>query len=142
MAEDMQWYQQEAYRSRLGAEYSAVRSRFPQFRLGREGSGDLYWQGELTTNFGTRYEVKISYPRDYPSRPPAAYVVQPKLKQAPHTYGDGGPLCLFNPEEGASHGFDPARTTAAAIIAWTAEWLAYYEVYRRTGSWPSGKRQH
>lgn len=141
MPKGAQWYKNEALLARFALEYAAVTDRFPNFQLAKDRHGNLYWHGQLTTNFGTRYRVKICYPSDYPSTPPLAYVTHPEPKDAPHMYGSGEP-CLFHPEQGASHGFDPARTTAAAVIGWTAEWLACYEVYRRTGRWPGGKPQH
>lgn len=138
------WYLKEALQPRLVAEFEAVKARFPGFDLRKDGQGDLYWIGVLRTNFGASYRLKISYPPDFPHRPPVAFVVQPALQPSPHRYSAGGDsaLCLFNPQQAHSQSFDPARTTAAAVIAWSAEWLACYEVFLRTNEWVSGKPQH
>jgi len=136
------WYLQKRLQARLVAEVEAVRERFPAFALKKSQEGDLFWVGELETNFGSRYRVKISYPPTYPNRPPAAFVVHPKLNPSPHTYGENSQLCLFDPNEGHSRGFDPNGTTAATVIAWVGEWLACYEVFLQTGQWVTGRREH
>jgi hypothetical protein len=141
---NLPWYMQPSLQARLVVEHEAVRARFPGFVLKKDTQGDLYWIGYLHTNFHSRYRVKVSYPPNYPHVAPVAFVVQPALQPSPHRYGTDphGALCLFHPATGHSQSFDPARTTAATVIAWAAEWLACYEVFQRTNEWVSAKPQH
>jgi len=133
------WYERDEHRARLVAEHDAMAERFPQFQLRRE-NGRLYWEGNLLSNQGRTYTLKVCYPDGFPQDFPKVYVTAPRLKPNGHTWARYDPssfLCLFRPESGAHrHSYDPARTTAASIVGWAAHWLACYEVFENEGWWP------
>lgn len=53
-------------------------------------------------------------------------------KSIPHTYTDGS-LCLHDFSEWRGH-----MVIADTTLAWTAEWLIHYEIWRATGDWHGG----
>lgn len=138
------WFERKENETRLVAEFEAMAARFPQFKLHRERNS-LFWLGELRSNQGRIYKLKVSYPDGFPQDFPKVYVVSPKLKPNRHTWAENNPqsfMCLFRPESGShQHSYDPARTTAAAIVAWGAHWIACYEIFEREGWWP-GSTKH
>jgi hypothetical protein len=120
---------------RLAAEIAAMR-RFPGFRLQSSG-GMLSWEGWLESALasGARYRIRLLYPWGYPDQPPQVEIVAPELElRTPHLLRRNTP-CLFR-RSGRYSGYEPARTTAATMIAWTALWIHAYETWQRTGSWP------
>jgi len=63
-------------------------------------------------------------------------IVEPELvPNAPHVILGRRP-CLYLPAQGRPHGYDPATTTAATLVAWTALWIHAYETWVSTGAWP------
>jgi len=128
-------------RWRLAAESEAMK-RFPGFELHLpEGGGDLAWAGILRSTFKRRrrYLVKVTYPDRFPHQAPVVSIEQPALDPAaPHLLGGNRP-CLYRGANGSRNGYDPARTTAATLIAWTALWINAYETWKATGSWPGSE---
>lgn len=138
------WWRKAYGQWRLRMEGAAMQ-RFPGFRLIRHDN-DLHWVGTLRCRVNTprgernrRYLVRVSYPGAFPVAPPTVTIEKPNVPAgAPHQLELGQP-CLFYPGDGASHGYDRARTTAATLVSWTALWLHALEVWRTTGRWPGSE---
>ena len=120
---------------RLAAETQAM-NRFPGFRLSLS-AGQLCWRGRLRSSLSRRrYLVKITYPQQFPDYAPEVIIEGHRFPTAvPHLL-DGSKPCLFTPVMGPRHGYDPARTTAATLVGWTALWIHAYETWRAVGAWP------
>jgi hypothetical protein len=138
---DQVWWETPYGRWRLEAEKEAMK-RFPGFRLVEatlEVSGVLIgWRGWIKSSLedGDNYLVRVIYPAGFPDQPPVVLIAEPEfLGPVPHLL-DGNRPCLYRPTEGPRNGYDPARTTAATLIAWTALWINAYETWRATGNWP------
>ncbi|MDQ0027868.1 hypothetical protein J2X90_005704 [Variovorax paradoxus] len=92
--------------------------------------------------FGRTYRCEL---RIKPSAAfPEMFVLSPDLKllangkQLPHVYpseGSGVRLCLWLPMKREWMAGMPLRDT---YIAWTAEWLTYFELWLATGEWLGG----
>lgn len=92
----------------------------------------LAWTGVLTpTPLSRDYRVRITYSRgEYPQ----VIIVDPPLLPdsdglLPHFYREGS-LCLHE-----AHEWDESMLIVDTIVPWAAEWLAHYELWRRTGQW-------
>ena len=119
-----------------------MKDRFPQFEMFKAFSGTILCTGWLQTNSGMRYKITVEYPADYPNSAPLVYPDDLPDTGIPHTFSDGR-MCLYDPSEAAYsglHKYVPFDTTIADIIAWAAKWLAAYEEWRQTGSWPGPAR--
>ena len=88
------------------------------------------WRGELQpTELSPIYGVQIRYA--YP-KSPSVWVLTPTLESdAPHRYSDGS-LCLYYPGD---RSWTPGLPIAQTLVPWTALWLAFYEIWLRTGTW-------
>ena len=130
------WWETPYGRWRLAVETEAMK-RFPEFRL-CEQHGHLTWIGELRSGLrpATRYVVTVTYSPWFPDEAPSVAILSPELAEGtPHLLERNRP-CLFRSSEGTRNGYDPARTTAATLVAWTALWIHAYETWLETGSWP------
>ena len=131
----------------LALETRAMRSSFPAFELRRTQEplrqhgwlvaevGSIFWTGALKTHSGRSYLIAMVYPKDYPFGEMKAYVLEPYLPTTEHRFKDGH-LCLYD-HGGKGGGFEREKTTAVTVIAWTAAWLHAYEIWQKTGNWPS-----
>jgi len=131
------WSRTPYGRWRLTAESEAMK-RFPGFRLRLSDEGNLTWAGVLRSTFNRcrRYAVKVTYPGRFPHEAPVVTIEKPALKEkTPHLLSGNCP-CLYRGVRGPRNGYDPARTTAATLVAWTALWIHAYETWQATGSWP------
>jgi hypothetical protein len=127
-------------RWRLAAESEAMK-RFPGFKLLLPNDGSLTWAGILRSTFNRRrrYLVKVTYPERFPYQAPVVSIDKPALDSgAPHLLGSNRP-CLYRGEHGSRNGYDPARTTAATLVAWTALWIHAYETWKAIGTWPGSE---
>jgi len=115
----------------LRRERQTVGRHYPNLSMHNAGDGSLYWQGMVKTWTGNEYEVRLSYPSNFPYSPLRAYVVNPKIEESPHTYPDGQ-LELFAKDEKY---WEP-HTTAATVASWVSLWLHCYEVWIEMGHWP------
>lgn len=109
------------------------------FRLVVPEHGLLYWIGDVEINL-TRlrerlHQVKIVYPANYPNEPAEAYIIEPRIYSKKHQYVDGQ-LCLFNPKDGESYGWNPSKSTAVTVASWAVQWIYAYYTWRATGVWP------
>ena len=133
------WWERPYGRWRLSVERDAM-SRFPGFKLigSPSGPGWLCWLGTLQTSFDPEnsYVVRVNYPPGFPAEAPGVVIERPELREGtPHVLGPRRP-CLYHPSQDSRNGYDPGRTTAATLVAWTALWLHAYETWSRTGRWP------
>lgn len=130
------WWETPYGRWRLEVETRAM-ERFPDFRL-YERQGSVVWVGELRSSLPSRrrYVVAVTYPAWFPDEAPSVSIEHPQLTQGtPHLLEAKRP-CLYQSSDGSRSGYDPARTTAATLVAWTALWIHAYETWQWTGSWP------
>ena len=131
------WWNTSDGRWRLEAEEQAMRERFPGFELVLSAEILLAWVGLLQSALpgGKRYQVYVIYGPGFPDTAPWAIIAAPKLvANTPHLLFGQAP-CLYKPA-GSARGYDPASTTAATLVAWTALWIHAYETWRQTGTWP------
>lgn len=92
--------------------------------------------------FGRLYQCVLKVMPD--GRRPDMIVLKPDLtelacgKKIPHTYaykGKGTRLCLWWPND---RDWVPQMKFAETYIPWTAEWLYYFEIWRKAGEWAGG----
>jgi hypothetical protein len=129
------WWHSEYGSWRLAAEVGAMR-RFPGFRATVGGNGLLRWTGWLESALppGRSYYVRVAYPACFPDEAPLVSILRPELPhEVPHLLSGQRP-CLYR--GGYRDGYDPARTTAATLVAWTALWIHAFETWQTTGRWP------
>lgn len=131
----------------LALESRAMRGSFPIFELRRAQeplrqhgwlvaeAGGMFWTGSLTTHSRRSYLIAVVYPKDYPFGEIKAYVLEPYLPTTEHRFKDGH-LCLYD-HDGKGGGFESEKSTAVTVIAWTAAWLHAYEIWQKTGKWPT-----
>lgn len=109
----------------------ALRAVFPDAEVSMGPSG-LVWLGMITpTPLARTYTMRISYSL---GKYPRVVVVDPPLEPdekgtLPHFFREGS-LCLHE-----AHEWDRSMLIVDTIIPWAAEWLAYYELWKRTGQW-------
>ena len=115
----------------LKREQQAMFRMYPDMEMKILSTGNVIWQGILTTWTKNNYEVQLRYPVSFPFRPPRVIENSPKIIKSRHIYPDGH-LCLFHHDEKA---WQP-RTTAATVVSWSSLWLHCYEVWQETGNWP------
>ncbi|MFC1960760.1 hypothetical protein ACFLYO_08620 [Chloroflexota bacterium] len=139
------WGSRTDVSKRLRVEVEAMRSTFgDSFRLIVPRKGALHWVGEVDINMTgvpkRTHLVKIIYPPDYPARPPEAYVLKPYIYSQKHQFEDGQ-LCLFNPKDGTTYGWNPSRSTVVTVAGWAIQWLYAYYTWKQIGVWP-GEEEH
>jgi hypothetical protein len=136
------WYERD--RSRLVLEMRVMQTRFPNFILKKEEDEHLMWAGTLTPTT-TSYQIALIYPHSFPDQPPKIFPVDPeivifkdpRIGLLQHQYSDTS-LCLFHPNDR----FFETNTTAATFIAKASTWLAAYELWQETGTWPGVETKH
>ncbi|MBZ0318317.1 MAG: hypothetical protein K8L91_18035 [Anaerolineae bacterium] len=134
------WGTKKNVSPRLRLEVELMQATFGNtFQLTFDKNDTLSWRGMVEVNLvglpQREHEVKIFYPKDYPNRPAEAYVLQPYIYSPKHQFEDGQ-LCLFNPKDGISYGWNPSTSTAVTVAGWAIEWLYAYYTWRATGEWP------
>lgn len=139
------WGTRARVSARLQLEVAAMRDSFGDtFRLVVPRSDNLYWEGEVELNLSgiprAGHLLHVVYPADYPARAVEAYVRRPKIVSRKHQFEDGQ-LCLFNPRDGKSYGWNPGRSTAVTVAGWAVQWLYAYYTWKATGAWP-GREEH
>ena len=128
-ARTRQWHQVRP--NLVRRERQAMHRFYPNLNMSTTPTGDLCWQGSVTTWTGNAYEIMLQYPARFPYAPPKAFVVNPKIPQSRHIYKDGH-LCLFHKDDKAWQ----METTAATMMSWVSLWLHCFEVWQETGTWP------
>jgi hypothetical protein len=134
------WGTRKDVSPRLRLEVEAMRAAFDNtFKLVVPQFDPVFWEGTVELNLASLrspdHTLKIVYPNDYPHRPAEAYVLKPKIYSQKHQYEDGQ-LCLFNPKDGESYGWNPSRSTAVTVAGWAIQWLYAYYTWRATSEWP------
>lgn len=92
----------------------------------------LVWTGRLTpTPLSREYTVCIRYAR---GQYPRVTLVEPRLQPGErdllhHLYSNGD-LCLHRLDE-----WNSSMLIVETIVPWTTEWLAHYELWKRTHQW-------
>lgn len=110
-----------------------------KFRSGRA----LHYRFRVSpSDYGRVYECELRMKPD--GRAPEMFVLSPDLtmvageSKLPHVYpstGLGTKLCLWRPKK---REWLPQMQLMDTYIAWTAEWLWYYEDWLTTGTWHGG----
>jgi len=135
---DSPWY--ERFPARLVLEKETMAEKFPQFQLFRDRETlRLYWDGTLTSNSNSKYQVLVEYQNDFPDTLPKAFPVNPEIeiwrdeRWRMHQYSDRS-LCLFHPNDR----FADSNTTAVLVVAAASAWLFAYEQWEASGHtiWP------
>ncbi len=134
------WGTRNQVSARLRLEVEMMRATFADtFRLVVPQRGDLYWIGDVEINLRgipeRLHTLKIVYIEGYPNRPAEAYVLKPVVYSEKHQFEDGQ-LCLFNPKDGITYGWNPSTSTAVTVAGWAIQWLYAYYTWRATGTWP------
>ncbi len=139
------WGTPKATSQRLQFEFKVMRRVFGNtFQLDRPNSGrykgKICWVGDVDINIAVsenpgKHTLRVVYPDDYPNKPPEAYCERPKIRSKVHQYLDGE-LCLFNRNDGASHGWNPSKSTGVTIVGWAIQWFYAYYSWKATGDWP------
>jgi hypothetical protein len=135
---DRHWWQTDYGEWRRSAERDAMGRHFPGFRDCELLDGRLSWLGWLSSGLDPdrRYLVRVTYPHNFPDHAPEVVIERPALPDGvPHMLGPRRP-CLYLPSQGPRNGYEPGRTTAATLVAWTALWVHAFETWRATGRWP------
>lgn len=144
-------------RAELHVHKRSVERLFPGFRLVLDVSWGCVWRGILQPA-AQPYEVLVSYfpgvlgsELEYLAQPPRVFLLSPAPERRPaapdtpipHLYRQPLPeqpahLCLYHPSSAEWKWSDWIGET---ILPWAAEWLAFYEMWRITGSW-EGPEKH
>lgn len=138
------WGTRQNVSPRLRMEVELMRATYQDtFRLVVPRKGLLYWEGDVEVNMRglkqREHTLRIVYPAEYPNRPPEAYVIQPDIYSEKHQFEDGQ-LCLFNPRDGVTYGWNPATSTVVTVTSWGIQWLYAFYTWKATGTWP-GKEE-
>jgi hypothetical protein len=134
------WGTSNSVSNRLRLEVELMRATFADtFKLVVPKRDLLYWIGDVEINLvgipQRLHTMKIVYPEDYPNRPAEAYVINPNVYSEKHQYEDGQ-LCLFNPKDGITYGWNPSTSTSVTVAGWAVQWLYAYYTWRATNVWP------
>ena len=93
-------------------------------------------------DFSRLYQCLLKVRKGYVA--PDVFVLHPDLsilasgRRLPHTYrhkGRGTHLCLFSPQY---REWAPQMDLVGSQLAWTVEWLGYFEDWLLTGEWGGG----
>lgn len=109
----------------------ALRAYFPE-AVTQVRAGRLKWRGRLQPTAGSRaYLVEVVY---VGSDFPIVRVLDPPLEPdaeggLPHLFAQGT-LCLHE-----RHEWRPDMPIIETVMAWTSEWLYFYEIWLATGLW-------
>lgn len=125
----------------LAQQMVAMQRLFPSFVLSHRGRGPV-WRGELQPQENSpRYRVRIEW---HTPKAPRVFVDPSQVPdQTPHRYANGC-LCLYYPKD---RSWTAEVLIAESIVPWTAQWLAFYELWVITKKWfgpeaPHGRREN
>ena len=112
-----------------------MQNYFPGLKYCRGKDGPT-WRGVLKPREKSpEYTVKMVYKE---KTIPKVWIVSPKIDYAPHRYFDQS-LCLYYPDD---RSWTSDLFLAETIVPWTAEWLAFYEIWYVTGIWYGDEVPH
>ena len=134
------WGTRKNVSPRLRLEVELMRATYADtFKLVVPRTGLLHWVGVVEINMKglkqRNHTIKLVYPKNYPSTPPEAYIVDPYIYSEKHQFEDGQ-LCLFNPKDGATYGWNPSTSTAITVASWAVQWIYAFYTWKATGKWP------
>lgn len=125
------------------AQLKAMAAQWSDFRGAKLANGTLIWAGPLRPK-AQFYTVSIIWKPGAMSLPCVMVDDPPLEPRLGGTFAEI-PHLIFNAEKPVQSGlclFDPqgrewtrADLIAATTVLWTAEWLAYYELWHLTGEW-------
>ncbi|MDF3153249.1 hypothetical protein P3C58_14830 [Mesorhizobium sp. XAP10] len=130
----------------LGSQQARMASRWPQFQFSQLKGSMVSWEGRVR-GFQRPYLIEAFWDATSPDKP---YVVlrDPPLKPRDGKAFEDIPHLLFYRERPELSGlclFDPngqewsnKLLIADTTIAWSAEWLLYYELWHLDGVWRGG----
>lgn len=117
----------------------------PGARTSIPGGRQLEYEFEVAPFAGARvYRCRITLKKD--GGAPKAFVLAPNLqgladgKKLPHVYhhdGKSSCLCLYFPD---GNEWSPDMLLAETFVAWTVEWLRFFELWLVDGEWRGGGR--
>lgn len=107
-----------------------LRSLFPDSQITLRGR-QLRWVGDLhPTELSQPYRTRIDYEL---GQYPTVNVIDPPItetyQRVPHIYNSGA-LCVHDADD-----WNPQMLLVDTIVAWTIEWLYFWELYLATGTW-------
>lgn len=133
------------YPKRLNKEINALNKNYPGLSLvlsGHPSSHCTYCGAinaenkhfvvfaEIETRLGCQYPVEMIYPCNFPNHIPSVWLKKALDPKAPsHQYRDGR-LCLTDKE------VNPA-ISGVMVLTWAYGWLNCYDIWRKTGHFPS-----
>jgi hypothetical protein len=120
----MKWYERKP--ERYNAEVKLIMRNHRKARL-------FIDKGRLVVFLKIRgrkadYIAKIIYPEEFPYEQPEAYIVEPRIKEAPHRWSDGH-LSIHGIKDGPD-------ISGKIILDWTKLWVLAFENWLDTGRWP------
>lgn len=129
------WYENEG---QLLLEYTAVKEQYSQFEMENENDR-LILKGEMRTNRGNYYRLKLVYSNNHPREEPTVFVENAIIngnwyqelpwfgRQRVHMYIN--PLRICWNDRNRAGTWDPQNGTALAALNTVAVWLFSYECY-------------
>jgi hypothetical protein len=132
-----------AQRRSPDAQLRAMADQWPDFKGEKYPDGTLVWMGPLMPK-ARLYHVSIFWKPGAMSLPYVTVDDPPLEPRQDATFADiphlifyrekpeRSGLCLFDPE---GREWTSADLIAETTVHWTAEWLAYYELWHLTGDW-------
>jgi len=125
---------------RLVLEYNAMMERWSalQPKLCRDGSGrKIWWELDVRAEGGNRLPIKIEYPPDYPSSPPAIIIGKHMPMSTPHMLPHRR-MCWYYPGESKRNRniWSPSKDTASMCVGVAQRWFYAFLVWLSTGKWP------
>lgn len=129
--------------ARLSRENQILARYFPSFQWKRSGNR-LCIEGEVRTNAGKGYALRVELPSDFPNSAPRMYVARPKPLRGRHGFdiariGANPSMHTLDPKDGAvciCH-FHPDRwgpeQTLYKVVLKGRIWLEAFEGYLATG---------
>jgi hypothetical protein len=107
-----------------------LRSLFPDSHVTLRGRR-LRWIGDLRpTELSPPYRTRVDYDL---GQYPTVHVIDPPItdvyERVPHIYNTGA-LCVHDADD-----FTPAMLLVDTVVAWTIEWLYYWELFLATDHW-------
>lgn len=122
----------------ISSQLKVLDKYYPDGQIASHTHTTLSWIMDIVpTPNSASYRIKVDYAI---GGSPKVYVISPKVlakaegkTSLPHVYSQSEQqLCLFMPGFGE---WEPYKFIAKTIIPWTAEWLAFYEIWLFTGVW-------
>ena len=76
----------------------------------------------------SHYLAKLIYPDDFPWEQPKVWIIEPRIRKAPHRWRDRS-ICLHGEQDGP-------RISGRIVLDRTNQWIKAYEEWCDTSKWP------